>query len=306
MFDTPILLIIFNRPDTTRQVFKIIRQQKPKYLYVAADGPRPGNQDDIKKCKAAREVINVDWNCELNTLFRDNNRGCGYGPAEAITWFFNHVEAGIILEDDCLPAKSFFQYCKQLLDKYQANEKVFMISGFNPLIKWKNKKKSFILSPIGNSLGWATWRDRWNKFDYYLQSWNTEKLKLNVKKTLKLKRIYNYYAEKFEKYYNTPVKDIWDFQWTFARYSNLGISIIPSINLIKNIGFNSDATHTKNDQDILANLKIGEIKFPLKQSSDKIDWIYTWIVFEKFRNTKQRSLTHKIFYKLIKIIFKVK
>lgn len=109
MLSTPVLFIVFNRVQTTQQVFDRIKQVQPKYLFVAADGPRPDKPDDIQKCADTRKIIEqIDWDCELKTLFREENRGCGYGPAEAITWFFEHVEYGIILEDDCLPSLSFF------------------------------------------------------------------------------------------------------------------------------------------------------------------------------------------------------
>jgi len=131
MFETPILLIIFNRPGTTRLVFEVIRQQKPEYLYVAADGPRSGREDDIEKCKAAREIIKVDWECELHTLYREQNLGCGRGPADAITWFFNNVEQGIILEDDSVPHPDFFKYCSELLEVYKDNDKIKVIGSAN-------------------------------------------------------------------------------------------------------------------------------------------------------------------------------
>lgn len=147
MFETPVLLIIFNRPDATRQTLDAIRRVRPRQLFVAADGPRPDKPTDPERCQAARAVIHeVDWPCAVQTLFRAENRGCGHGPAEAITWFFGQVEAGIILEDDCVPEESFFPYCQSLLEHYQHDDKVYMISGTNALRKWPFSKSSYCLA----------------------------------------------------------------------------------------------------------------------------------------------------------------
>ena len=132
-FSTPILFLIFNRPDVTKCVFEEIRKQKPQYLYLAADGPRANKPGEYEKCILAREVVleGIDWNCELKTLYRDENLGCGKAVSEAITWFFEHVEEGIILEDDCLPNNSFFTFCSELLDRFRTTDKIMHISGNN-------------------------------------------------------------------------------------------------------------------------------------------------------------------------------
>jgi hypothetical protein len=172
MLLTPVLFIIFNRPGTTQQVFDAIKQQKPKYLFVAADGPRPDKPDDKEKCKATRAIIDqVDWDCNLKTLFRDENRGCGYGPAEAITWFFDHVEEGIILEDDCLPSPYFFKFCSVILERYKSDTRIGIISGTNPLIRWNINQKDYIFSRFGSTWGWATWRRAWMYFDHEMNNW---------------------------------------------------------------------------------------------------------------------------------------
>ena len=165
MFETPVLLLIFNRPALTREVFDTIRQQKPKFLFVAADGPRPDRKDDIEKCKATREIINPDWDCELYTLYRDENLGCGRGPAEVISWFFNHVEQGIILEDEVIPSMSFSRYCSELLEIYRDEQRVFMISGINLLSPWKAEESSYTFAYLGGIPAWAPWKRAWDKFD---------------------------------------------------------------------------------------------------------------------------------------------
>ena len=169
MIDTPLLFIIFNRPDVTLRVFNELKKQKPKYLFIAADGPRAGFEDDIDKCKRVREVVlnEIDWDCEVKTLFRDLNLGCGHAVSGAIDWFFENVEKGIILEDDCLPNKSFFYFCENLLESYKENDEVFAISGANFQDK-KIGKASYFFSKYLYVWGWATWRRAWENYDFDL------------------------------------------------------------------------------------------------------------------------------------------
>jgi hypothetical protein len=170
---TPVLFVIFNRLDTTNIVFKAIRKAQPKKLYIAADGPRPGNVSDEEKCTSIRKlVINVDWDCELKTLFREENLGCGLGPASAYDWFFEHEEEGIILEDDCLPDPSFFIYCQELLEKYRHDTKIMHITGSNFQKGWQNDEDySYYFSSYPHEWGWATWRRAWKLYDFKVQKY---------------------------------------------------------------------------------------------------------------------------------------
>ncbi len=169
MFETPILFIVFNRPDTTQQVFNVIKRIKPKYLFVAADGPRPDVPADIEKCKRTRLIVEqVDWDCEIKTLFRDQNKGCGRGPAEAITWFFEYVDEGIILEDDCVPHIEFFKFIPLMLEKYRNESRIFLIIGTNFLGEWRPKKHSYFFSLFAHTWGWATWKRAWKLYDFEL------------------------------------------------------------------------------------------------------------------------------------------
>src|SRR4051812_35098447 len=129
--NTPILFLIFNRPDVTQSVFNAIREARPKQLFVAADGPRKGNKTDDAKCREARSIIKVDWPCELKTLYREENLGCRRAVSSGISWFFSLVEEGIVLEDDCLPHPDFFPYCEELLARYRDNPRIMHISGGN-------------------------------------------------------------------------------------------------------------------------------------------------------------------------------
>jgi len=172
-FNTPILFLVFNRPNTTQRVFNVIRQVKPKQLFVAADGPRRDKGADEEKCEATREIVKqIDWDCEVKTLFREENLGCGKAVSSAITWFFENVEEGIILEDDCLPNLDFFGYCEELLDRYRDNREVMFIGGdnFQKGKKWGDA--SYYFSAYNHVWGWATWKRTWDIYDFKLDSIN--------------------------------------------------------------------------------------------------------------------------------------
>jgi len=262
---TAVLLVIFNRPDTTRRVFEAIREAKPPRLYIAADGPRPGVASDQQKCAEARLIADeVDWDCDVKTLFSETNLNCGVGPSSAFTWFFEHEEEGIILEDDCLPSLSFFWFCEELLARYREDRRIMHIGGNNFLNGWqKDSAYSYYFSKSGHIWGWATWRRAWNMFDYSIHLYNELKQK-NYFDSLFSGSLEKYYRlRKFDKTVNSARVDWWDYQWDFARYANSGLAIVPKINLVKNLGFGKDATHTQNGKSKSAFLEAGTMEFPL-------------------------------------------
>ena len=265
MLETPVLFLIFNRPNTTRRVFEKIREVRPKKLFIAADGPRENRPGEQEKCLEVRHIAtNVDWNCEVQTLFRKKNLGCGIGPYTAINWFFEQVDEGIILEDDILPDMSFFTFCQQLLNLYREHQKVMMISGFNVCEKWKDDVQDYHFSYFGGVWGWASWKRAWAHYDYHLKAWANP----NVKGAL-LNCFPEEARERREKMYDTLFtegnEDIWDLQWTFAKLLNSGLSVIPSTNLVENIGFGEGATHTTDKGHIWANIRAHSITFPLRE-----------------------------------------
>lgn len=277
MLKTPILFLIFNRPDTTEKVFEKIKKQKPKYLYVAADGARHDKEGEAEKCIQTREIINkIDWDCELKTLFRDKNLGCKVAVSSAINWFFEHVEEGIILEDDCLPSDSFFSYCEELLEKYRYDSRIMHISGENPLDMAFNDK-SYYFSKISHIWGWATWRRAWQKYDPEFENFDIFIQNNLIKDVFSEKHVQDYWNKIFTRVKEGKI-NTWDYQWTYALFVNNGLSINPNKNLISNIGFGVEgATHT----DSLAKcanreiFEIDEVKHPVftlpnKQAIDMI------------------------------------
>lgn len=264
---TPVLLVIFNRPETTELVFDAIRKAKPHRLYIAADGPRPDVKSDVERCAQARKIVQkVDWDCEVNTLFQNTNLNCGVGPCTAFTWFFRQEEEGIVLEDDCLPSPSFFWYCEELLQRFRHDKRIMHIGGNNFLNGWrKDNDYSYYFSRSGHVWGWATWRRAWEKFDFNIGLY---------RKMKKEKYFSNYFLNPLEKFYRLRKFDQtvssrgtvnwWDYQWDFARYINSGLAIVPEVNLVKNIGFNDKATHTRNRNSKDAQLEANDIELPLK------------------------------------------
>ena len=270
LFDTPILFLIFNRPNEAQQVFNQIKKVKPRFLFIAADGPRDGNLQDIEKCTQARKILEqIDWNCELKILFREKNLGCGRGVSSAISWFFGQVEEGIILEDDCFPSDSFFYFCKKMLVEYRNNSQIFSICGSNFLHKPFQAQAGYYYSQHHIIWGWATWKRAWDRYDYSLSGW-----KDFLNRELVIQLMENYYHKNkviidrlthdFDMFVEGKI-DTWDFQWFYTCIINNAFSLIPTHNLISNIGIDgahSVGSESKNHNIPFFNIDIDLIKKP--------------------------------------------
>jgi hypothetical protein len=266
-FDIPILFLVFNRPDTTRTVFEVIRQMKPAKLYVAADGARAHKAGEAALCEEVLNIVKqVDWECEVKTLFREQNLGCKVAVSEGISWFFSEVEYGIILEDDCLPHPSFFTYCGTLLKKYANDERVMSIAGTNFLTEeTKDYKDSYFFSNHIVIWGWASWRRAWAKYDRDMKAWPALRASKSLPLFLEDKSNAKYWMRALENTYNGTI-NTWDYQWSFSCWMQNGLSIVPKRNLISNIGIgNPNATHTVDTKDKRGNLPVYEMQFPLSE-----------------------------------------
>ncbi len=257
MLDTPVAFLIFNRPDLTSIVFEVIAQAKPKKLLVVADGPR--FPEEAEKCQKARSVIKrVDWDCQVLTNFSETNLGCKHRVSSGLDWVFSEVEEAIILEDDCLPAPSFFYFCQTLLEYYRHDERIMHISGNNFQFGHSRTDYSYYFSKYGGIWGWASWQRAWKHFDKEMKTW------LEFKKTNRLEDICDNLYEKlyWESIFDSVFEgiiDTWDYQWLYARWTQNDLSIVPNSNLVSNIGFCSNATHTSSSKNPLANLPTNEI-----------------------------------------------
>lgn len=257
-FNTPVLFLIFNRPDTTQQVFDRIKEIKPAKLFVSADGPREGKNED-SKCEVARDIVKqVNWECDVKTNFSEKNLGCKKAVSSGINWFFQNVDEGIILEDDCLPDLSFFSFCSQMLEKYRADDRVMHIGGTNFQDGIQRGTGSYYFSRLVHVWGWATWKRAWEKYDVEIKFFeNFVKLGC-IKEIFTDKKQQDFWLKTFELVYSNK-KDTWDFQWMFTVMVNNGISIIPNENLVSNLGFGENATHTTLSGSPAANIKTGAI-----------------------------------------------
>lgn len=263
---TPVALIIFNRPDTTEKVFEAIRRAKPPKLLVVADGPRADRPDDAAKCAATRAIIErVDWDCEVLKNYSDINLGCGRRPATGITWVFENVEESIIFEDDCLPHPDFFRFCDEMLEKYRDDKRVMAVGGTNVLGDWKSDIQSYHFSYHGSVWGWASWRRAWQYFDYDIKMWENPEVRTRIRDVIADDEHYKKREEIFESVYQKQRTTVWDYQWLFARLSQSGLTVLPSVNLVVNKGFgHQDATHTKSNNLSLPDIENSHFKFPIK------------------------------------------
>jgi hypothetical protein len=270
--NTPVAFIIFNRPDKTQRVLRAIAEARPRRLFVIADGPREGQPADVEKCAAARALIEqVDWDCEVVKNYSDVNLGCGRRPATGISWVFDHAEEAIILEDDCLPHPTFFRFCSELLNKYRDDERVMMVGGFTFFPQ--DGPYSYYFSGIPACVGgWATWRRAWQHWEARVTRWPELRNTSWLLDTLGHAGAAKSYRSIFDRAHaDGDNADYWDYQWMYACWLRKGLTILPSkVNLISNIGFDREATHTTTGTDRRANLPTQAMEFPLRHPSSVV------------------------------------
>jgi hypothetical protein len=247
IFDTPVLLVAWRRPHTLRQVVDAIRPVAPTRLFVACDGPNPKCPGEAEKVAATRAVIEqkIDWPCQIEVFYSDVNQGCRLGVSRAINWFFEQVEEGIILEDDCVPHPDFLSYCTTLLERYRHDTRVWCISGNNfQNGQWRGDG-SYYFSRYNHCWGWASWRRCWQNYDADLSQWPAlhESGLLETIFEDPLER--DYWSAIWQRTHSKTVPITWwDYQWTFTCLANGGLTALPNRNLVSNVGFGDDATHT--------------------------------------------------------------
>ena len=235
---TPILLLIFNRPDTTKKVFESIRSIRPQKLYIAADGPRRNKEGEVDLCNETRSIISlVDWDCDVQTLFREENLGCARAITGAIDWFFSFESEGIIIEDDCVPSPAFYEFCQTLLTKYRDEPKVMMISGYNQVSGEMNSDYDFHFSRWANIWGWATWKNRWELYDISFKGWPkyrnvfSKDTYFNSNPEFREWMMYEYDLN-----YTIQDSKAWSWAWTYALFSRDGLCVVPNKHLVNNVG----------------------------------------------------------------------
>ena len=260
---TPVAMFLFNRPEQTARVFSRIAQVKPATLLIVADGAR--SEAERSRCEAARAVIHsIDWPCDLRTHFSATNLGCKTRMSSGIDWVFEQADRAILLEDDCVPDPSFFQFCEELLGRYADEPRVLSISGDNFQFGRSRTTDSYYFSRLTHVWGWATWRRAWAKYDLSMSRWP------GVRETAFLDDLLGADAAAIDGIRHTLDRvwrgevDTWDTQWALSSWLADGLTVLPGVNLVTNIGFGQDATHTRSSRSEMANLAAMEMQFPLR------------------------------------------
>lgn len=297
---TPILFLVFNRPEQTIRVFnETIKKVKPKQLFISADGPRSDRPGEAELCEKTRKITDlIDWDCEVKTRFLSENLGCRKGVSSGISWFFDQVQEGIILEDDCLVDLSFFQFAGELLEKYRDHEEVMHISASNFQIESKNLPYSYYFSRYNHIWGWASWQRAWkNHYHLNLEQINRDKFKQLLVNLFPRKAERSYFLAMFD-YVRKETFTSWDYQWTFSMWYAGGFSITPAKNLISNIGFGEGATNTQKVDEAFSRQKAFSIPFPLihppVEINETLDSITAEELFRVSENTRSFNLKIKL------------
>jgi hypothetical protein len=256
---TPVALFIYNRPETTERVFEQIAEAEPPEFYVVADGPK--NETDADQCLAARNKISVDWECDYWTNYADENLGLRERLSSGLDWVFDNTDRAIILEDDTLPHPDFFGFCEEILDEYEDDDRIMHVTGTNMVEEWRADSCDYFFSFLGGIWGWATWRDAWQEYDREMSTWEEIGPEC-LQQVLHDREISRWLTRNYQETHDGAI-DTWDHQWDYSKIRNHGLSVIPSRNLVSNIGFGESATHTVNKDDERAAMSTFNCEFPI-------------------------------------------
>jgi hypothetical protein len=267
---TAVAFLIFNRPDKAKQVFDTIARARPPKLFIIADGPRPDRPGEAERCRLARRVVEeVDWDCEVLTNYSSTNLGMNRRTVSGLSWVFEFVDEAIILEDDCLPDPSFFPFCDELLLRYRDDERVMMISGDNYMRGRRVTNSSYFFSHYTGTWGWATWRRAWQHLDIHMDLWPAHRDGALLEGILESKTYAAFWRHALDRVALGYIRS-WDLNWLFTCWTRHGLSIMPSTNLISNIGFGEEATNLVVFNPAIAKLPTAEMLFPLQHPSGMV------------------------------------
>lgn len=298
-FQTPIIVIIFNRPEITKKLFEVIRRIEPKNLFIIADGPRKDRENEVIQCKNAQDIFkSIDWDCEIQKNYSETNLGCKKRISTGLDWAFSKISEAIILEDDCIPNIDFFRYCEELLDVYRYDRRIMAISGDNFQLGRCRNDYSYYFSKYSHCWGWATWRRAWQYYDVDIKLWP------EIRRHELLKEIFDspceklYWDKKFQQVYKGSI-DSWAYQWFLACWLNHGLTVLPNVNLVSNIGFSISGTHTRIDFSPFSKMETSSLEFPIKHPP----FIVRDVEADRFTHNNMFSLTSRALYKLQSIFY---
>jgi hypothetical protein len=301
-FETPVALFVFNRPDSTRRVFEAIASVRPTKLLLIADGPRLAKPGETEACLQVRDIVTrVDWPCEVSTNFAPTNLGCKNRIISGLNWAFSLVNEAIILEDDCLPDPSFFPFCHELLERYRDDNRVSMIAGTNFVWRATPPSPSYFFSRMTHIWGWATWRRAWSLYDEHLSQWPAIRASGLLEQAFSERRLTRYWTGIFDQMHAGSGPNICDYQWAYTNLVQHSLIAVPRTNLITNIGFGADATHTTGTDPEMV-VPSAPIEFPLvhppamipMRSLDQLDQRLAFPSLPKRLRLKARNLRRRI------------
>lgn len=264
--NVPVLLTIFNRPDKTREAIEALRAAGPRQVFVAADGPRVERPEDAERCARTREEVSrMDWPDQVHTLFRPTNLGCDPAVAGAIKWFFEHVEHGVIIEDDCILHPDYFRFAEELFERFADDKRIMQISAMSPYPRRTRSYEYHFSRMFRCGGGWGTWRRAWALYSEQVDRYDGEIEAI-------LRATYPRYRDFLVRlrHYRTLRRggaENWDLYWNLACYANHGLAVVPERNLARNSGFGPDSTHTRTSKGPMADLQFEPMRFPLRHPS---------------------------------------
>ena len=297
MTRTPVAIFLFRRPEAVRRLMERVATARPSRLYLIADGPRVDNPGEHDLCTAARQeaLRHVTWPCELIQRFSGENLGCNRSIVGGCDFVFSDVDRAIILEDDCLPEPSFFQYCEELLDRYEHCGQVMHICGYNPLKAWQGDSASYLFShECQFAWGWASWRRAWHFYDDAMESWTRHRQDGTNQPPWFTREVSDFFNA-----YGDRLPETWDYRWAYAILANRGISIVPKRNMVANIGHGVGGTHSTTYREPE---RTSPMTFPMTHPAS----ITPDRTFDQaFRNHFSRSLWHRARRRLLALTWRV-
>ncbi len=260
-FNTPIVFQIFSRPDHVRRVFSAISAVRPAQLFIMADGPRPDRPDDVARCNEVRAIVqNIEWPCKVWTDFAPTNMGCGDRTISGLNWVFEHVDEVIFIEEDVLPELSFFAFCREMLWRFRDDQRIVTVRGLN-LYPWRTSSYSYFFSSFLGSWGLALWRRSWEQFDPAMTIWPEARESSLLVNVFPKHAHWKYWHWILDHCYGGNYD--WDYAFALSCWLQSGLTVVPTRNLIRNIGFGADAAHTKVDTGP-GKLPLQSLDFPLR------------------------------------------
>ena len=283
--DVAVLILFFTRPEPLRQVFEAIRKARPSKLYLYQDGPR--GEHDRAGIEACRQVVSdeaIDWECDVRRNYQEVNAGCDPSNYNAQKWAFSLSDKCVVFEDDSIPSVSFIRFCKELLDRYEHDERIVMIQGFNPDEQTPDVPDDYLFTTVFSIWGWASWRrviDQWDEHYTFLDdAYNTHQLEM-----LTRERHYRQTMLRMAPQHRQLGKAYYESIFWAAMMFQHGLAIVPTRNMINNLGATAGgSTHYAGSLETLPRrlrrmftMQRYEVQFPLKHPRyviENVDYLH--------------------------------